>query len=83
MGTGAGRILFVTAEKIKSAVDKSTDMEYTDYIIYGGVAQLGERLTGSQEVMGSIPTVSTTLKPWNRRISGLFHYFQLSGFVPG
>lgn len=25
----------------------------------GGVAQLGERLTGSQEVMGSIPTVST------------------------
>ena len=28
----------------------------------GGVAQLGERLTGSQEVMGSIPTVSTILK---------------------
>lgn len=27
--------------------------------IPGGVAQLGERLTGSQEVMGSIPTVST------------------------
>ena len=30
--------------------------------IIGGVAQLGERLTGSQEVMGSIPTVSTILK---------------------
>ena len=29
------------------------------FIKYGGVAQLGERLTGSQEVMGSIPTVST------------------------
>ena len=29
----------------------------------GGVAQLGERLTGSQEVMGSIPTVSAILKP--------------------
>ena len=28
----------------------------------GGVAQLGERLTGSQEVMGSIPTVSTKVK---------------------
>ena len=27
----------------------------------GGVAQLGERLTGSQEVMGSIPTVSTKM----------------------
>ena len=27
---------------------------------HGGVAQLGERLTGSQEVRGSIPLVSTT-----------------------
>ena len=29
---------------------------------HGGVAQLGERLTGSQEVRGSIPLVSTTRK---------------------
>lgn len=29
---------------------------------YGGVAQLGERHTGSVEVIGSIPTVSTILK---------------------
>ena len=28
-------------------------------LIYGGVAQLGERHTGSVEVIGSIPTVST------------------------
>ena len=28
----------------------------------GGVAQLGERLNGIQEVMGSIPTVSTTIE---------------------
>jgi hypothetical protein len=27
--------------------------------LHGGVAQLGERLNGIQEVMGSIPTVST------------------------
>ena len=27
---------------------------------HGGVAQLGERLTGSQEVSGSIPLISTT-----------------------
>ena len=27
---------------------------------YGGVAQLGERLNGIQEVVGSIPIVSTT-----------------------
>ena len=26
----------------------------------GGLAQLGERLTGSQEVSGSIPLISTT-----------------------
>ena len=29
---------------------------------FGGVAQLGERLNGIQEVMGSIPTVSTIFK---------------------
>ena len=29
---------------------------------FGGVAQLGERYTGSVEVMGSNPTVSTILK---------------------
>ena len=34
---------------------------------HGGVAQLGERLTGSQEVRGSIPLVSTTV---NVRPSG-------------
>ena len=28
----------------------------------GGIAQLGERLNGIQEVAGSIPTTSTTLK---------------------
>ena len=35
---------------------------------YGGVAQLGERLTGSQEVRGSIPLVSTIVhaRPLNR-----------------
>ncbi len=27
--------------------------------VFGGIAQLGERLTGSQEVMGSSPTIST------------------------
>ena len=38
---------------------------------HGGVAQLGERLTGSQEVRGSIPLVSTIVnaKPsGNRRL---------------
>ena len=30
---------------------------------HGGIAQLGERLTGSQEVSGSIPLISTIGKP--------------------
>ena len=46
----------------------------------GGVAQLGERLTGSQEVMGSIPTVSTKMCWWkmqrrkHRTKCGVFTY---------
>ncbi len=31
-------------------------------VVFGGVAQLGERLNGIQEVIGSIPTVSTNEK---------------------
>ncbi len=34
---------------------------------YGGVAQLGERLNGIQEVMGSIPTISTRIKKKNKK----------------
>ena len=29
------------------------------FLVLGGVAQLGERLNGIQEVKGSIPSVST------------------------
>lgn len=29
--------------------------------VYGGIAQMGERLTGSQKVMGSSPVISTIL----------------------
>ena len=42
--------------------DKILVIMYTVLCINGGVAQLGERLNGIQEVMGSIPTVSTTKK---------------------
>ena len=31
-------------------------------IEYGGIAQLGERLNGIQEVSGSIPLISTNTK---------------------
>ena len=38
---------------------------------YGGLAQLGERLHGMQEVTGSIPVFSTT-KTCQRNLTGLF-----------
>ena len=40
---------------------------------FGGLAQLGERLTGSQEVSGSIPLISTIgTKPETITVSGFF-----------
>ena len=38
----------------------------------GGVAQLGERLNGIQEVMGSIPTISTKTKILSPLVDGIF-----------
>ena len=41
---------------------------------HGGVAQLGERLTGSQEVRGSIPLVSTrALNEVPTQVGAFFH----------
>ncbi len=34
---------------------------------YGGIAQLGERLNGIQEVSGSIPLISTTRTDWCKK----------------
>ena len=42
---------------------------------HGGVAQLGERLNGIQEVMGSTPTVST---PDRSRKSSIYADFRVS-----
>ena len=40
---------------------------------FGGLAQLGERLTGSQEVSGSIPLISTIgTKPETIMVLGFF-----------
>ena len=47
--------------------------------LFGGIAQLGERLHGMQEVSGSIPLTSTNLRsavvqesPETRRNAGFF-----------
>ena len=43
---------------------------------HGGVAQLGERLTGSQEVRGSIPLVSTrALNEAPTQVGAFFHIY--------
>ena len=44
-------------------------LPFTYYFKFGGIAQLGERLTGSQEVMGSSPTISTSVPPRSIRFS--------------
>ena len=36
---------------------------------FGGLAQLGERLTGSQEVSGSIPLFSTNSNECNKKLT--------------
>jgi hypothetical protein len=46
----------------------------------GGVAHLGERLTGSQEVKGSIPFISTKLKKLIR--NGEFFLFLIYSVIP-
>ena len=37
--------------------------------MFGGIAQLGERLNGIQEVSGSIPLISTNTNPWKPSVS--------------
>ena len=42
---------------------------------YGGIAQLGERLNGIQEVSGSIPLISTTKSSENSGFQNFFFVF--------
>ena len=52
-------------------------MEYHNFsnviIGDGGIAQLGERLNGIQEVSGSIPLISTKTRPQSQRFVVLFY----------
>ena len=47
-------------KKSEKVLAQLSRFPYSTFSLQGGVAQLGERLTGSQEVRGSIPLVSTT-----------------------
>ena len=56
--------LFYPAKNIKNTLDKYITNCYNTKAVrqqteYGGIAQLGERLNGIQEVSGSIPLIST------------------------
>ena len=48
------------SKKSEKVLAQLSRFPYSTFSLQGGVAQLGERLTGSQEVRGSIPLVSTT-----------------------
>ena len=48
-----------SVEKNTSPLAITARFRHSTVSLLGGVAQLGERLTGSQEVRGSIPLVST------------------------
>ena len=47
---------------------------------YGGIAQLGERLNGIQEVSGSIPLISTTKSSENFGFQNFFFVFSKKKF---
>ena len=57
----------------KIVLASSSEFPYSTFS-HGGVAQLGERLTGSQEVRGSIPLVSTrALNEAPTQVGAFFH----------
>jgi hypothetical protein len=43
------------------------------HLAHGGIAQLGERLNGIQEVSGSIPLISTINRPQGQRLAVLLY----------
>ena len=65
-------LLVVGAIFIKMSLHSASISRKVFFAPHGGVAQLGERLTGSQEVRGSIPLVSTSCNLDPRYSGGLF-----------
>ncbi len=69
--------VLMQVKKSKKPLDKShicaiiSKLSNGGIVEYGGIAQLGERLNGIQEVSGSIPLISTT-KYRKHRVFGTF-----------
>ena len=68
-------------EKCVNSVDRHFFIWYIEVSFFGGVAQLGERLTGSQEVNGSIPFISTKKAKDLREIVSPF-FVQFAHCIP-
>ena len=66
-------------EKLQKKLDRYKSLCYTLSCseCFGGIAQLGERLTDSQEVSGSIPLISTRKSPEILRFQDSFFAFAL------
>ena len=73
--SAAGLRSLAAARKIFSKIVLASPSEFPySTSSHGGVAQLGERLTGSQEVRGSIPLVSTrALNEAPTQVGAFFH----------
>ena len=73
--SAAGLRPLAAARKIFSEIVLASPSEFPySTSSHGGVAQLGERLTGSQEVRGSIPLVSTrALNEAPTQVGAFFH----------
>ena len=75
---GPSRIRAPAAESFSKIVLASPPVFPYSTFSHGGVAQLGERLTGSQEVRGSIPLVSTrALNEAPTQVGAFFHISQM------
>ena len=66
-------IIFKRSKRKKSSVQFLKPLIILHF--YGGVAQLGERLNGIQEVNGSIPSVSTKKSLIHKLVSFLSTVF--------
>ena len=87
-----GTILFsFFCKKCRKIVDKPIAVCYNLFRRHGGVAHLGERLNGIQEVVGSIPIISTRKKSTTSVVLFCFirqgrfwaYFAPLSGCVAG
>ena len=85
-GSGIARPSFLSAPGIRArAAESFSEIVLASSPVFpystsshGGVAQLGERLTGSQEVRGSIPLVSTrALNEAPTQVGAFFHISQI------